>query len=119
MKPIDAEALIAELDILRHKGKSTYEEIIDLIRDQPKADPAWHWIRCKDRKPEKEGLYLVTLFSGEFTFIDIATYVPGHDNWVKYSLKSWGNVVAWMELPEPITYEEVDDLLKFVREKRP
>lgn len=69
------------------------------------------WIRCKDKQPDMYGHYLVTMFAGSIVNVSTATYIPKteerKDKWIPDTYL-WGNVVAWMELPKPITYEEVD-----------
>ena len=79
------------------------------IDHAPTVDHSMKWIRCKDKLPEKEGHYLVSIFSGEFRHTNIATYVPKTNKWIPDSYGNWDHVKAWMPLPEPITYDEVSE----------
>lgn len=60
------------------------------------------WIPCKERLPEKEGYYIVSLvaYNGR-PFADADDYFI--DGWNTFG----GRVVAWMPFPEP--YKEDKD----------
>lgn len=67
------------------------------------------WIACKERLPEKEGKYLVSIMSGEHNRVNIATWIPEHNDtmyghrkakWLPVYEGNHDNVIAWMELPK-------------------
>lgn len=67
--------------------------------------PAQQWIPCKERLPEKDGEYLVTmLYFGEKTVeVDKFSHYETDDEHNGEPLWVYGydNVIAWMPLPEP------------------
>ncbi len=61
---------------------------------------ASNWVRCSDRLPEGEGLFLVYAPSAdpESPFVSIAWYVDG--GWCLIA-EVWSQAIThWMELPE-------------------
>lgn len=69
-----------------------------------------NWIYCKDRIPEREGKYLVTIMSWEHIRVNIATFIPAYwdvmygqqkAKWLPISEGNHDNVIAWAELPKP------------------
>ena len=64
------------------------------------------WILCKDKLPQKEGMYLVSVFDESYdcdipTGVVIANWAYGQ--WYKNSI--W-TIYAWAELPIPAIYDE-------------
>lgn len=58
----------------------------------------FEWIPCKERLPEKDGRYIVTIHSSS-TFVAVEFWQNG-----RWSFRWNEDVTAWAELPEP--YEE-------------
>lgn len=59
-----------------------------------------NWIKCKDRQPEKAGMYLVHGPTRGNVVIEVFT--PGA-TWISEILVR-GEVTHWMEVPEPPDY---------------
>lgn len=71
------------------------------------------WISCKERLPEKSGMYLVTVRYAEFGFAHVQTlgWSVLHRQWNNFDNSDrnddeidaeWNRIVThWMELPEP------------------
>jgi hypothetical protein len=57
------------------------------------------WIPCRERLPEKEGMYIVTDDAGGMATVntdEFSHYESGEPMWMFSQ-----NVTAWMPLPEP------------------
>ena len=82
------------LDTMTDEEINDCEEIIKLIKDQPR------WIPCSERLPEKNGNYLVTVEANDGTasikFQMVDHYGP---KWLHEGEHE--KVIAWMPLPEP------------------
>ena len=63
------------------------------------------WIKCRDRLPTNDGMYLVTVLTEDSLIVDIATYETKTDTWTRGF--PMGYSIAWMPLPEP--YNEVTE----------
>ena len=77
----------------------SYKGIEKIINGLPSAEPE-RWIPCRERMPDKEGLYLITCIddSGAL-FVDASLYDPPTDR--RGAIWDFPNVVAWMERPGP------------------
>jgi len=69
-----------------------------------------NWIYSKDRLPENEGKYLITVLAGEHTFVRIGQFIPEYSDimfglqpskWINLIDGNFTNVLAWAELPKP------------------
>ena len=84
------------------KSFRTFHELIDDYKKLSLENKTSDWIPCSERLPKKIGWYRVTLKS----------FFDGHrcTDWGSYGPKfGWGasgEVVAWMEEPEPYKGEE-------------
>lgn len=82
------------LDTMTDEEINNCEEIIKLIKEQPR------WIPCSERLPEKNGNYLVTVEANDGTasikFQMVDHYGP---DWLHEEKHE--KVIAWMPLPEP------------------
>lgn len=90
-----------------NRGKSDAEEfekdfneILDLAIKALEQEP--RWIPVEERLPEEQGLYLVTIKSGDKYYIDTDLY----NTLYKKGFRT-PNVIAWMPLPQP--YSEVTE----------
>ena len=62
------------------------------------AQPEPKWIPCKERLPDKDGLYLVTYFSGHARWTGTDEFlVDGTEE----SHWKYANIIAWQPLPKP------------------
>ena len=129
MRLIDADKLkkdVLNLQDCYNGFSDTYDKacIIDVIDEQPTAQPEPQWIPCSERLPERiingdteiVQEFLVTIKerwpNEEWKYaIDIA-WIPGHyidDFWQTYNDWKEGqevHVIAWMPLPEPYKGEQ-------------
>ena len=74
------------------------EKAVEEVKRMPTIEPEPKWIPCKERLPDKDGLYLVTYFSGHARWTgtdELLVDGTGKLYW-KYA-----NVVAWQPLPKP------------------
>ena len=87
-------------------GMQATEEAFEII-DQVEAEYNNGWISVDDRLPEGEGVYIVTEEEEceGIRYCSIANFVhnhPKHKWWdVNCEYVYFGNVTAWMPLPEP------------------
>lgn len=64
------------------------------------------WTTCKERLPEKDGMYLVTYRNG---VVGIDKFIPYINDWAN-CMKNWRlHVIAWMELPKPYKGSESNE----------
>ena len=78
-------------------------DFLDDLVDIPSVTPQEpRWIPVSERMPEEQGLYLVTIKSGDKYYIDTDLY----NTLYKKGFRT-PNVVAWMPLPQP--YREVEE----------
>lgn len=86
------------LDTMTNEEIKNCEEIIKLIKEQPR------WIPCSERLPEENGNYLVTVEANDGTasikFQMVDHYGP---KWLHEGKHE--KVIAWMPLPEPYEAE--------------
>lgn len=72
-----------------------------IIEDLPSTQPEQQWIPCKERQPEEDGAYLVTL-----TYIDNKGTEHRYTSIQEFKCGMWimfgsCRIEAWMPLPEP------------------
>ena len=127
MRLIDADKFLNEI-LTAGIGKTIIEysesDIGYMIRRQPTVDDAEvlrvMWISVKDRRPDSNGLYIVTACdegcsAGEGIWYDTvvvtAEYYDGSWTWFEggseYDLS--GIVTHWMPLPEPPKREKTEE----------
>lgn len=95
MSLINREDLIAEYDRV-HVGAPGGAR--KLMVDAPDVKPEPKWIPCKKRLPDKDGLYLVTYFSGHARWTGTDEFlVDGTEE----SHWKYANIIAWQPLPKP------------------
>ena len=110
--------------IERNAYRHTYiDQIVDIIKGLPSAQPEQRWIPCSERLPEEYGEFLVTMtekakakdlgFDIDETYIRKMRYnsngwqFPRHiPSWINEAVKD--EVLAWMPLPEPYKGGEQD-----------
>ena len=91
--------------IERNAYRHTYiEQIVDIIKGLPSAQPEQRWIPCSERLPEEMGTYMTTIDYGEHGLVTGQRYYYGR------GLK-WNDecVIAWMPLPNPYKAERKDN----------
>lgn len=103
---ISRQAAIDAVNNIMPTKEGFYEpsEVFCELMQLPSAQPEPKWIPCKKRLPDKDGLYLVTYFSGHARWTgtdELLVDGTGKLYW-KYA-----NVVAWQPKPEP--YREGGD----------
>lgn len=84
---------------LNETWEELYDYIIDAIDNANCVAPKPHWIPCSERLPEEDGLYLVidlAIYFGEYSPFIFKREKTSPTNTLK-----WGDIVAWMPLPEP------------------
>ena len=76
-----------------------HNDFEDLIEDAPTIEekPQVKWIAVKDKFPDKEGEYLVSLDNGRIVVADDRSIIENHDFEPK--------MMAWQPLPEPYRAE--------------
>ena len=94
-------------DLNAHTNR-VLREIRDRIKDGlPSVKPqqkVGKWIPCSERLPEEDGLYLVIgldIYFGEYSPFIFKREKTSPTNTIK-----WGDIVAWMSLPEPYKVSE-------------
>ena len=95
---IDEKKLIEEIE--SYRGDIFTDEIIDLIKQQPKVG---EWIPVSERLPE-DGYgqtFLLTVKDGKETIVTFAKYQPKYRRFNLTGARSYWKPVAWMPLPEP------------------
>ena len=100
MRPIDADALIAEMHNVILEDGEDRRTFYEVIERQPTIEPQPQWIPCKERLPEKTGPYLVTVRN--WNTPQQVDYFSIYSGWMEYV----GRVIAWMHLPEPYREDE-------------
>ena len=132
MRPIDADALIDELqkdeakfdkeaedaqndpsytecysDAMWSRANGIRDAIIE-IHDAPTIDVSTTWIPCSERLPSEDEEVLVCDKDGTMEVCDLEKFGPVRGGGLKWADKNgyecWLDVVAWMPLPKP--YEE-------------
>lgn len=116
MRPIDADALMKEMDNhFRHIGRA--EEIRDMIDDLPTIKPASNWIPCADglRLPNFREDVLIQLDGGNRR----TAYRSGTDSkwWWMYTsgVAVCDAVLAWQPLSEPYKPDHIVDANKMMQ----
>lgn len=65
------------------------------------------WIPCKERLPDKNGVYFVTFIFGEYVALTDKMHYYTNGNTFKWTWDNYNHrdmtchVVAWMPFPEP------------------
>lgn len=105
MRTIDADVL--KIDIVEEGQRSrryklgeiwelNRDEIYKVIDKQPTIEPEPQWIPCKERMPELDGKYLVSVNMDGHEYCDEDYW--HRDSWNMYFKKS---ITAWMPKIEP------------------
>ena len=96
MRLIDAEEFEARLRM--QPNELSRQTVIDMVHATPTKKGNEKWILTRDKKPDKEGYYIVTK-----AYYDGRVQVERVWNKPKYFDD---NIVAWMEDPAPFPYNE-------------
>ena len=106
---IDEKKLIEEIE--SYRGDIFADEIIEIIKHQPKAE----WIPCSERLPEENGCYLVAwktipmIDRTQSHFYEIVEFDPDDEAlWISSIEQAKGleyEIIAWRPLPEPYREE--------------
>ncbi len=119
MRRIDADELKKALDEQMNFEENCRDSVFDIIDNAPTVEcpfyaeayqtgyeegknerPEGEWIAVKDKLPDKEGFYLVSLENGRIVVADSGGIIENHDFEPK--------MVAWQPLPEPYKKEGAD-----------
>ena len=102
MRPVDADALIEEIE--GYRGDIFASEIVELIKHMPSVDDT-KWIPCSEKFPDKSGTYIISAIDGNILRVSFAKWMPRLRTWVLSGCRSYWKVKAWMPLPEPYKIE--------------
>lgn len=114
MRLIDADALIAEYDRV-HVGAPGGAR--KLMVDAPTIEPERKWIPCSERLPnESDYIGVAECIDGAVWYytdkgaMGLGYYYESTKAWsTTYDEEPYGNVIAWMPLPEPYKAERRED----------
>ena len=106
---IDEKKLIEEIE--SYRGDIFTDEIIDLIKQQPKVG---EWIPCSEQLPElhrvdmqsEEEYYMISdsviITDGERISVSEYEVDDGdREGWLAHDFEEIEDVIAWMPIPEP------------------
>lgn len=62
------------------------------------------WIPITERTPDKDGMYLVTIYNRGVCLTSVDTWLNERQEWMFREIP----VVAWMALPEPYDMDKED-----------
>ena len=93
--------------IERNAYRHTYiDQIVDIIKGLPSAQPEQRWIPCSERLPEM-GSTVLMQNTGGWMFVATYAVTPKRKYWAvlehDYALDE---AIAWMPLPEPYKGEQ-------------
>ena len=113
MRPVDADAMLAELRPITYEMEHSSVTIADMsnimrnwVERQPTLTPPNEWVRVEDELPENNTQVL--MWSARWKIAEAGSYYNQHF-WV-YSEIGDGyiadNITHWMELPAPPEQED-------------
>lgn len=90
-----------------HRERVILCKTIDIVKEEAKAYNNG-WIPCSERLPEKDGYYLVTLYSNYYKQyeVDALSYNKKYGEWNDSEDRNYADeVIAWQPLPAPFEAE--------------
>ena len=107
-------SLKTKLKKLGYEDKITEEELNELLdkldgHDRELTNQTG-WIPVSAGLPKEPGHYLVTMKSGDISFVEQLWYDgEGYNEFMDDFWRNSSNIIAWMPLPEPYKEEGADN----------
>lgn len=103
MRLIDAEEFEARLRM--QPNELSRQTVIDMVHATPTKKGNEKWILTCEKKPEKEGFYLVTKAYYDCNYKALNGRVLVDRIWIQPGCFDETTIVAWMEDPAPFPYK--------------
>ncbi|MDF2537438.1 MAG: hypothetical protein K0S76_459 [Herbinix sp.] len=105
--------VIQNMDLSTFCDKEEAGKVVDVLTEHLQQQLTNGWIPCKERLPEVERVYLISIKNGAHNIIGFGIYDTEKKSWFADWLKNtnWKTqkviVTAWQDTPEP--YKEVSN----------